>query len=369
MTKSIRSRVATEWEDSVSEASQFPWTYEATPYAIVTDNSVSTKLQRNQSDHRVQYTIAKYNSSTLLQGVKKATVVDSQIEELIDFNEPHLEACNYETDSDQLVRLNCNFSEQKAVENVIANEDFENGIQDEELLMLTLEIENTCSRNNMYQSSSALEVNPTTPQRIEDESLSSTVNTAMIFEDTTGSKRSRYSTRKFMSPMTPTTRLLAATGDVDNARARSPIVRCPFPPSVRDRSPVIGLTSDTLLRTCFRIGEAINQGCYASKTSKQAIIELYARVFDSELTDTQQLFTFCDLFHAKPPYVKAAYSAAIWKSVELFEYDSRRLLHKGRICRCIGTMKRDGKDWVMVILNVWEATWQDINRVEGIVNF
>jgi hypothetical protein len=50
------------------------------------------------------------------------------------------------------------------------------------------------------------------------------------------------------------------------------------------------------------------------------------------------------------------YSAVMWKSVQLFEYDSRRLLKEGRMCRCIGTMKRDGKEWVMRVLNVWEAS-------------
>jgi hypothetical protein len=92
-------------------------------------------------------------------------------------------------------------------------------------------------------------------------------------------------------------------------------------------------------------------------------------VLASERTDKEQYFTFCDLFHAHPPHVKGVYNAASWKSVQLFEYDSRRLLQQGRICRCIGTMKRDGKEWVMTVLNIWEATWEDIEWVEGIVNF
>lgn len=31
-------------------------------------------------------------------------------------------------------------------------------------------------------------------------------------------------------------------------------------------------------------------------------------------------------------------------------------------------MKRDGKNWTMTVLNVWEATWDDVQWVEGIVN-
>lgn len=99
------------------------------------------------------------------------------------------------------------------------------------------------------------------------------------------------------------------------------------------------------------------------------LIELYARVLASERTEKQQHFTFCDLFHAKPPYVKGAYDAVIWKAVPLFEYDSRRLMQQGRMCRCIGTMKRNGKERFMVIHNIWEATWEDVEWVEGIVNF
>jgi NADPH-dependent glutamate synthase beta subunit-like oxidoreductase len=123
-----------------------------------------------------------------------------------------------------------------------------------------------------------------------------------------------------------------------------------------------------LLRTCFRIGEAINQAHQASKSGKPIMFELYARIFDSTREDTKQYFTFCDLFHAKPPYIKAVYEGAIWKAVELFDYDSKRLLQHGRICRCMGTMKRDGKEWIMVVANIWEATWDDIKWVEGIVN-
>ncbi|KAF1938950.1 hypothetical protein EJ02DRAFT_353415 [Clathrospora elynae] len=158
-------------------------------------------------------------------------------------------------------------------------------------------------------------------------------------------------------------------GDVGSTKARKPIARRPFPNAVRDRSPIIGLSSSAFLRTCFRIGEAINQSCQASKSGKNVMIELYARVFESERTDTTQQFTFCDLFHVKPPYIKGIYGAAVWKTVQLFEYDSRRLLQQGRMCRCIGTMKREGKEWVMTVLNIWEATWEDMKWVEGIVSF
>jgi hypothetical protein len=174
--------------------------------------------------------------------------------------------------------------------------------------------------------------------------------------------------KKFVSPITLTNRLLAATGDINPAAARKPIVRQAFPDAVRDRSPIIGLSSNMLLRTCFRIGEAINQAHQSSKSGKHVVFELYARILDSERDETMQHFTFCDLFHGKPPYIKATYAAAIWKPVQLFNYDCTRLQQQGRVCRTMGTMKRDGKDWVLSVLNIWEATWDDIKWVEGIVN-
>ncbi|KAF2258126.1 hypothetical protein CC78DRAFT_538024 [Lojkania enalia] len=149
---------------------------------------------------------------------------------------------------------------------------------------------------------------------------------------------------------------------------RAPIVRPPFPLLVRDRSPVIGLSPDMLLRTCFRVGEAINAGCSAVRNGKNVILELYAKVRSSHRDNSKQNFVFCDIYHNKPPYINAAYDVAIWKSVELFNYDSGRLLQEGRICRCIGRMKRTGNVWEMTVMNIWEATWEDISWTEGIVN-
>ncbi|KAJ8116041.1 hypothetical protein OPT61_g2457 [Boeremia exigua] len=171
------------------------------------------------------------------------------------------------------------------------------------------------------------------------------------------------SSKSFVSPVTMTTRLLA----VANKEARKPHVRPTFPAALRERSPIIGMSSNSLLRTCFRIGEAINQSCQAVTTGNNILIELYARVLNSERDNLQQRFTFCDLFHVKLPHIQATYAAAIWKSVRLFEYDSARLLQPGRICRCIGTLKRNGKEWTMSVLNIWEATWDDIEWVMGII--
>jgi len=148
---------------------------------------------------------------------------------------------------------------------------------------------------------------------------------------------------------------------------RKPIVRSPFPVSVRDHSPIIGLSSNLLLRTCFRVGEAINQACHAAQHGENIMYELYARVLSSTRNEAKQQFIFSDLFHDKPPHLKGEYDAAIWKQVELYNYDSGRFLAKKRMCRCIGKMKREGKNWVLVVFNIWQATWEDIEWVEGII--
>lgn len=235
-------------------------------------------------------------------------------------------------------------------------DDFGDDLADEDLFDLNADMTDLSNCPNL---DSSLPIESTPSQSTQTASL--TARTTDMPDQEADS--SNTSLKKFTSPVTLTTRLLAATGD----ESRKPFVRPPFPTATRDRSPIIGMSSSTLLRTCFRVGEAINQSCQAAKTSRNILIELYARVLSSERDDVQQCFTFCDLFHAKPPYIQATYAAAIWKSVRLFEYDSVRLLQQGRICRCIGTMKRNGRDWTMTVLNIWEATWDDVEWVKGIV--
>jgi hypothetical protein len=242
------------------------------------------------------------------------------------------------------------------------DEEFDDDLDDEAFLRLTSDMIDTGEAHAV--PSSPLKSGIAQPSYRKPRGISE--DTIIVLEDDFSSQQSTK--KKFVSPVTLTTRLFAATGDLGSAAARKPIVRPPFPLAVRDRSPIIGLSSTTLLKTCFRIGEAVNQAHQASKSGHEIIFELYARILESERDATSQYFTFCDLFHAKPPYIKAVYDAALWKSVELFNYDSARLLQQGRICRCMGKVKREGKEWVMTVLNIWEATWEDIRWVEGIVN-
>jgi hypothetical protein len=235
-------------------------------------------------------------------------------------------------------------------------------LDDSDLLKLVPEM------TEIYSDSSSLICSPTMSSsshsiNSKTHTPSSSANTPILLDDDYLDQQP-CNFKKFLSPVTSTIRLLAETG----AETHEPIARSPFPSHVNDRSPIIGLTSYTLLRVCFRIGEAINQCSWASKSGKRVTVELYARILDSTRDDHQQHFTFCDLYHARPPYIRAKYNAVIWKHVPLFDYDSKRLLQEGKMCRCIGTMKRDEKEWNMTIVNIWEATWEDVEWSKGIVD-
>ena len=156
-----------------------------------------------------------------------------------------------------------------------------------------------------------------------------------------------------------------------------PFIRPSFPIAVRDRSPILGFTNRTVLRTCFRIGEALNAAAVASRTNVDAIIELYARVVTSSREASggyKQFFQFGDLFTDKPPYLSGIYT--FWKGVELWDVDSKGLVGekgRGKMVRVLGRIKKrevvqgQGVGVEMVVLSVWEVEWEDVGVAKGIV--
>ena len=152
-----------------------------------------------------------------------------------------------------------------------------------------------------------------------------------------------------------------------------PVVRPSFPASVLPRSPVTGLSPATVLRTCLRIGEALNAASISLRNSVDALIELYCRIkySDREPNGYKQFFEFVDLFNPdRSPVLNGVY--AIWKGVELWDFDSRAFLGdkgRGKMARVLGRMKRGegGKGWEFTILSIWEATWEDVGVVKGII--
>ena len=159
-------------------------------------------------------------------------------------------------------------------------------------------------------------------------------------------------------------------------RDNLPFIRPTFPNPVRDRSPIPGLSNRTVLRTCFRIGEALNAAAVASRSNVDAIIELYARVVTSSREDGggyKQFFRFADLFTDKPPYLCGTYT--FWKGVGLWDVDSKGLvgeLGRGKMVRVLGRIKRrepvqgQANGVEMVVLSVWEVDWEDVEMAKGI---
>lgn len=157
-----------------------------------------------------------------------------------------------------------------------------------------------------------------------------------------------------------------------------PFIRPPFPAPMLDRSPIQGLNSRTVLRTCFRIGEALNAATASLRSAgaPDTLMELYCRSLSSirDPTTFKQIFQFGDLFSsASPPFLTGTY--VTWRGIGLWDHDSRVFLGedgKGKMARVVGKMKRlrkqDGvKMWEIVVMSVWEADWEDVGIAKGIV--
>ncbi|KAI4138957.1 MAG: hypothetical protein L6R39_006526 [Caloplaca ligustica] len=175
-----------------------------------------------------------------------------------------------------------------------------------------------------------------------------------------------------MAPPPPKAKDLPHKVAFDQNGTPIPFVRSPFPPPVRDRSPIIGLSSGgPVLRTCFRIGEALNAGSTALRTKTNAIIEMYARVVCPERPtgSLKQYFQFADLFSPeRPPILKGTYG--LWKGVELWDLDSKVFMGekgKGKMARVVGRVVREEKtrSLEMTILSIWEADWDDVGICKG----
>lgn len=152
---------------------------------------------------------------------------------------------------------------------------------------------------------------------------------------------------------------------------RPPIQRAPFPDTVGSHSPITGLSADTCLRTCFRIGEALNAGCNAVRQNRNILLDLFARVSSSRFvhgkSSRQQYFQLFDLFHDKTPHVEAVYESAGKRVLDTHAGNFLGLdLSSPLICRCTGKMERRNGKWVLVLLGIRSAQWDEIDYVAGI---
>ncbi|KAF8534608.1 hypothetical protein BDD12DRAFT_859555 [Trichophaea hybrida] len=157
-----------------------------------------------------------------------------------------------------------------------------------------------------------------------------------------------------------------------------PFVRGRFPREVQPRSVVDGLSTRTIVKTCFRLGEALSVGIACKNMPYSAevddvLVELYARVSFSERIENRQNFQFLDLFHDRPPFLSGAFD--YWKKCELWGAVSAVFLGstgKGKTARVIGRMKtKDGGSgrtaFYIQILLIWEAEGNDIQFSRNIL--
>ncbi|KAI0839784.1 hypothetical protein F5Y06DRAFT_264604 [Hypoxylon sp. FL0890] len=152
----------------------------------------------------------------------------------------------------------------------------------------------------------------------------------------------------------------------NDALPMKPFVRPPFPEKVRDRSVISGLSSNTVLRTCFRIGEIINQAVHCLNHRQEVVFELFARVTYSsrESLQRRQHFQFVDLFKDQRLYPAGILSD--WRVGSQLDRQSSAFLgtnSEPRICRCVCKPVRDPKISIglsLVVLAIRETDWMQI---------
>ncbi|KAM3415455.1 hypothetical protein BST61_g8976 [Cercospora zeina] len=160
---------------------------------------------------------------------------------------------------------------------------------------------------------------------------------------------------------------------ISTSPERRAIVRQPFPRAILDRSPIAGASRATVLRTCFRLGEALNVGHQAVRTNSNVMIELYARIasfWNEKSSSRKQHFVFGDLFHGNAPRLEGTFErrgrATMWDKDCNVSLDPDA---SSTMCRVVGRMKRDAeRKWCLEISGIWGASWEDVEWVAGIVN-
>ncbi|KAK1579167.1 uncharacterized protein LY79DRAFT_523132 [Colletotrichum navitas] len=146
----------------------------------------------------------------------------------------------------------------------------------------------------------------------------------------------------------------------------TPIIRPPVPPKMRDRSVVVGLSSTTMMRTCFRIGELLNAHAKCTREKQDVVLELFARVRCStrETTTRVQHFNLRDLFTDRQPFLSGTFKD--WKLNSSLDHDSRSFLGPSgekKLCRCVCKLSNATDTAIgrsAMILSIRETTWDEI---------
>lgn len=166
----------------------------------------------------------------------------------------------------------------------------------------------------------------------------------------------------------------------DDCNPLHPFARPPFPTAnVAARSPITGLSSNMLLRTCFRIGEALSQASLCTRENQDAFTELFARVtFSSREADgKKQNFQFGDIFHNKPPFISGVlekYASSDLQKTESFDLitvnQEKREDELGQMVRVLGRVKRviQGRGYSMDIVNIRKTDWEEVRWTQRILS-
>jgi hypothetical protein len=177
----------------------------------------------------------------------------------------------------------------------------------------------------------------------------------------------------------------------------SPFLRSSLPQLASSQSVLPSLIPHRRIPTLFRIAEVYRLLASIPPRAPPQRIELYASVISSrrDFHKKTQEFTFADLFFPqRPPYLSG--SSIAWVLCELFDEDSEPFMNTasgGRLCRAIvqvsknswktnarqvgsssvtmqGGSQGSGKEADALdveVLNIWEATWDDVKYVRGVV--
>jgi hypothetical protein len=151
-----------------------------------------------------------------------------------------------------------------------------------------------------------------------------------------------------------------------------PFVRSPFPRPVAKQSMIYGVSNKAMIRTCFRIGEIFKAGSSLQSSDTIVYVEFYAAVASSSRCANIQTFNFADIFFpTRPPFVDGSYEG--WKGLQLRDHDSQHFLDvcqtHMKMCRAVGTLTKTVAGQLTVkVSSIWEATWDDLKWVRGIVN-
>lgn len=152
-----------------------------------------------------------------------------------------------------------------------------------------------------------------------------------------------------------------------------PFVRPNFPALTPDRCPIVGVSTHSFLRVCFRVGEMFKEGGKCSALGQDAVIELFAKVIFSsrEAGTIRQIFQFGDIFFDKPPIANGILMN--YKITGLAESESKIFVGKnqGMMARCLGRLKRDkqtASGWLLHIITIRETDWEEIRWTKRIVS-